>query len=94
MGATFYLAYFLQAVRGYTPLAAGVALIAVAAGVMIAGAAVGQAEPSGSAPRMVTGTGMTLFGVRHGLATRFVVRHDAAVGDRGADVRAWAPAWA
>ena len=30
MGSTFYLAYFLQAVRGYTPLAAGVALIAVA----------------------------------------------------------------
>jgi EmrB/QacA subfamily drug resistance transporter len=35
MGATFFLAYFLQAVRGYTPLAAGVALIAVAAAQLI-----------------------------------------------------------
>nr|WP_281279128.1 MFS transporter [Nocardia yunnanensis] len=35
MGATFYLSYFLQAVRGYTALATGVALIAVAAGVMV-----------------------------------------------------------
>ena len=42
-GATFYLAYFLQAVRGYTPLAAGVALIAVAGGGHDRRAAVGAA---------------------------------------------------
>jgi EmrB/QacA subfamily drug resistance transporter len=62
MGATFYLAYFMQAVRGYTPLAAGVALIAVAAGVMLlAPRAARLSERFGA--RMVTGTGMTLFGL-------------------------------
>jgi EmrB/QacA subfamily drug resistance transporter len=61
MGATFYLAYFMQAVRGYTPLAAGVALIAVAAGVMLlAPRAAKLSERFGA--RMVTGSGMTLFG--------------------------------
>jgi EmrB/QacA subfamily drug resistance transporter len=61
MGSTFYLAYFQQAVRGYTPLAAGVALIAVAAGVMLlAPRAAKLSERFGA--RMVTGTGMVLFG--------------------------------
>ncbi len=60
MGSTFYLAYFQQAVRGYTPLAAGVALIAVAAGVMImASRAAGLSERFGA--RIVTGSGMVLF---------------------------------
>ena len=36
MGSTFYLAYYLQAVKGYTALTAGVALIAVAVAMMIA----------------------------------------------------------
>jgi DHA2 family integral membrane protein (MFS transporter) len=62
MGATFYLAYYMQAVRGYTPLAAGVALIAVAAAVMIS-APLSARLSQRFGPRMVTGTGMTLFGV-------------------------------
>ncbi|MGI8867751.1 MAG: MFS transporter [Mycobacteriales bacterium] len=36
MGSTFYLAYYLQAVKGYSALIAGTALIAVAAAQMIA----------------------------------------------------------
>jgi EmrB/QacA subfamily drug resistance transporter len=36
MGSTFYLAYYLQAVKGYTALTAGVALIPVAVAMMIA----------------------------------------------------------
>jgi DHA2 family integral membrane protein (MFS transporter) len=60
MGATFYLAYFMQAVRGYTPLAAGVALIAVAGAVMLS--APRSARFSARfGPRIVTGTGMVLF---------------------------------
>lgn len=60
-GATFYLAYFLQAVRGYSALQAGLALIAVAAAVMIA--APTSARLSGRfGPRVVTAVGMTLFG--------------------------------
>ncbi|HEY2273154.1 MAG TPA: MFS transporter [Jatrophihabitantaceae bacterium] len=61
-GATFYLAYFLQAVRGYTPLSAGVALIAVAGAVMIA-APMSARLASRFGARMVTGAGMTIFGV-------------------------------
>ncbi len=60
MGSTFYLAYFLQAVRGYTPLAAGVALIAVAAAVMIS-APMSARLANRFGARMVTGTGMVLF---------------------------------
>ena len=61
-GSTFYLAYFMQAVRGYTPLAAGCALIAVAAAVMIM--APQSAKLSARfGPRIVTGTGMTIFGI-------------------------------
>ena len=62
MGSTFYLAYFLQAVRGYTPLAAGVALIAVAAAVMIVSPL--SAKLAGRfGPNVVAGTGMLMFGV-------------------------------
>ena len=61
-GSTFYLAYFMQAVRGYTPLAAGCALIAVAAAVMIM--APQSAKLSARfGPRIVTGVGMTIFGI-------------------------------
>jgi EmrB/QacA subfamily drug resistance transporter len=62
MGATFYLAYFQQAVRGYTPLAAGVALIAVAAGVMLLAPRAAKLSERFGANR-VTGSGMTLFGI-------------------------------
>ena len=58
-GATFYLAYFLQAIRGYTALAAGVALIAVAAGQMI-GAPLSNRFSARFGTRMVTGTGLLL----------------------------------
>jgi EmrB/QacA subfamily drug resistance transporter len=62
MGSTFYLAYYLQAVRGYTPLAAGVALIAVAAAVMIA-APLSARLSQRFGPRLVTGAGLTIFGL-------------------------------
>ncbi|MGB3370819.1 MAG: MFS transporter, partial [Rhodococcus sp. (in: high G+C Gram-positive bacteria)] len=60
MGATFYLAYYLQAIRGYTPLAAGVALIAVAAGVMISASQAAKLSDRFGA-RYVAGSGLTLF---------------------------------
>lgn len=62
MGSTFYLAYFLQAVRGYTPLAAGVALIAVAGAVMIA-APLSARLAARFGPKLVSGTGLTIFGL-------------------------------
>ena len=92
MGATFYLAYFQQAVRGYTPLAAGVALIAVAAGVMLLAPRAAKLSERFGANR-VTGSGMTLFGLAMFTYAVRVGDHPA-VGDRGADVRRWAPAWA
>jgi len=58
-GATFYLAYFLQAVRGYTPLAAGVALIAVAAAQMIA-APLSSRLAGRFGTKAVAGTGLLL----------------------------------
>jgi EmrB/QacA subfamily drug resistance transporter len=62
MGATFYLAYYLQAVRLYSPLGAGLALIAVAAAVMItAPLSARLAQRFGA--RLVTGSGMVIFGV-------------------------------
>ncbi len=71
MGATFYFAYYLQAIRGYTALTAGVCLIAVAAGVMImASRAAGLAARFG--PKVVAGTGLTLFALAmlsYGLVT-------------------------
>ena len=72
MGSTFYLAYFLQAVRGYTALAAGVALIAVAAGVMIA-APLSARLSARFGPRVVAGAGLTIFGtamLSYAFATR------------------------
>lgn len=58
-GATFYLAYFLQAIRGYTPLAAGVALIAVAAAQMIA-APLSARLAARFGTKAVAGTGLLL----------------------------------
>lgn len=61
-GSTFYLAYYLQAIRGYSPLQAGTALIAVAAAVMIA-APMSTRLSARFGPRAVTGTGLTVFGL-------------------------------
>jgi EmrB/QacA subfamily drug resistance transporter len=58
-GATFYLAYFLQAIRGYTALAAGVALIAVAAAQMIA-APLSSRLAARFGTRVVAGGGLLL----------------------------------
>ncbi|MBN9618164.1 MAG: MFS transporter, partial [Actinobacteria bacterium] len=60
-GSTFYLAYYLQAVRGYSPLLAGTALIAVAVAVMVA-APLSTRLSARFGPRMVTGSGLTIFG--------------------------------
>lgn len=61
-GATFYLAYYLQAIRGYSALLAGTALIAVAAAVMIA-APLSTRLSARFGPRVVTGSGLTIFGL-------------------------------
>jgi EmrB/QacA subfamily drug resistance transporter len=61
-GATFYLAYFMQAVRGYTALAAGVALLAVAGAVLLSAPLSARlAQRFGT--RAVTGTGLVIFGL-------------------------------
>lgn len=62
MGSTFYLAYYLQAVRGYTALAAGTALIAVAAAQMIA-APMSSRLTNRFGTRMVAGSGLALVAV-------------------------------
>jgi DHA2 family integral membrane protein (MFS transporter) len=72
MGSTFYLAYFMQAVRGYTALAAGVAMIAVAVAVMVA-APLSARLSERFGPRVVTATGLVLASVgiaSYGMATR------------------------
>ena len=61
MGSTFYLAYFLQGVRSYTPLAAGVALIPVAVGVM-GFAPIAARLSARFGTRYVAGGGLTLVG--------------------------------
>jgi DHA2 family integral membrane protein (MFS transporter) len=60
-GSTFYLAYDLQAVRGYSALLAGTALIATATAVMIA-APVSARLSARLGPRVVTGAGLAIFG--------------------------------
>ncbi len=72
MGSTFYLAYYLQAVRGYTALSAGVALIAVAAAVMLS-APLSARLSRRFGPRIVAGSGLAIFGLTmlsYGLSTR------------------------
>jgi len=60
-GSTFYLAYYLQAVRGYSALRAGTALIAVAAAVMIS-APLSAKLSARFGPGAVSGAGLTIFG--------------------------------
>ena len=71
-GSTFYLAYYLQAIRDYSPLLAGTALIGVAVAVMVAAPA--SARLSGRfGPRIVVGVGMLIFAAAlsgYGLATQ------------------------
>ena len=62
MGSTFYLAYYLQAVRGYTPLSAGFALIAVAGAVMIMAPQAARLSRK-YGPRVVAGSGLLIFGL-------------------------------
>lgn len=65
MGSTFYLAYFMQAVRNYTALSAGVALLASAIPVMIM-APVSARLSHKIGPRLTAGIGLTLFAVSMG----------------------------
>ncbi|HEU5265319.1 MAG TPA: MFS transporter, partial [Jatrophihabitans sp.] len=59
-GSTFYLAYYLQAIRDYTPLLAGTALIAVAVAVMTA-APLSVRLSRTLGPRVVVASGMLLL---------------------------------
>ncbi|WP_375482213.1 MFS transporter [uncultured Jatrophihabitans sp.] len=61
-GATFYLAYYLQAIRGFSPLSAGLCLIAVAAAVMTA-APLSARLSARFGPSRVAGTGLLIFGL-------------------------------
>jgi Na+/melibiose symporter-like transporter len=65
MGSTFYLTYFMQAVRGYTPLAAGVALIPVAVAVMICAPQTTRLSIR-FGPRVVTSIGTLIFAASMG----------------------------
>jgi predicted MFS family arabinose efflux permease len=59
MGSTFYLAYYLQLARGYSPLQAGLCLVAVAVPLMAAAARSGRmAQRFG--PRAVATAGLLL----------------------------------
>ena len=90
-GSTFYLAYYFQAVRGYSPLLAGTALIGVAAAVMTAAPL--SARLSGRfGPRNVVAFGMALVAI--GLAF-VLLRHAAHVGAGGSRSGWWhsASAW-
>ncbi|MQA33076.1 DHA2 family efflux MFS transporter permease subunit [Modestobacter roseus] len=61
-GATFYLVYYLQGVRGYSPLASGASLVPVALGiVLMAPRSSGLAERFGA--KAVCATGFTLITV-------------------------------
>lgn len=73
-GSTFYLAYYLQAIRGYSPLNAGLALIAVAVAVMTA-APLSARLSARFGPGVVTGSGLAILGVTlasYGLATQYM----------------------
>ncbi len=61
-GSSFYLAYFMQAVRGYTALSAGLALVAVAGAIMIMAPQAARLSRR-FGPRIVAGTGLVLFGL-------------------------------
>ena len=61
LGATFYLVFYLQGVRGYTPLQSGAALIPVAARHGDSWRRAAPGWPSGSAPRRSCATGFLLI---------------------------------
>jgi Na+/melibiose symporter-like transporter len=62
LGATFYLVYYLQGVRGYTPLQSGAALIPTAVGMaLMAPRSSGLAERFG--PKAVCAAGFALIGL-------------------------------
>jgi DHA2 family integral membrane protein (MFS transporter) len=65
MGATFYLAYYLQAIRGYSPLLAGTCLVATAATVMISAPLSAHFSPR-FGPNVVTGVGQLIFVITMG----------------------------
>lgn len=62
MGATFFLIFYLQTVRGLTPLQAGVALLPLAIGQVITALRSDRLTKS-FGPRVVIGSGMTLVSV-------------------------------
>jgi EmrB/QacA subfamily drug resistance transporter len=64
-GSTFYLAYYLQAIRGYSPLLAGTALVAVAVAVMTS-APLSTKLSARFGQRVVTGAGLMIFGLALG----------------------------
>ena len=64
-GSTFYLAYYLQAIRNYTPLLAGTALIAVAVAVMTA-APLSARLSARLGPRVVVGIGLGMLTIALG----------------------------
>ena len=71
-GSTFFLAYYLQAIRDYSPLKAGFALIAVAAAVMTA-APLSARLSARFGPAAVVGFGLGTLGVTlclYGFATQ------------------------
>ena len=73
-GSTFFLAYYLQAVRDYSPLHAGFALIAVAVAVMTA-APLSARLSTRFGPAAVVGFGLGTLGVTlclYGLATAYM----------------------
>lgn len=61
-GSTFYLAYYLQAIRGYSPLLAGTALVAVAGAVMTSAPLSTRLSRRWGA-RVVSGGGLVIFGM-------------------------------
>ena len=61
-GSTFYLAYYMQAIRGYSPLLAGTALVAVAGAVMMS-APLSAKLSAKFGSRVVTGAGLMIFGL-------------------------------
>lgn len=73
MGATFYLSYYLQAIRGYSPLLAGTALVATAATVMLASPLSAKySEKFG--PNVITGVGQLVFVITMG-SYAFATQH-------------------
>jgi DHA2 family multidrug resistance protein-like MFS transporter len=64
MGSTFYLAFYLQLARGYSPFRAGLCLVAVALPLMIGAARSGRAAQR-FGPRVVAAAGMLIVTVAY-----------------------------